>query len=152
MNKFDSAHGGTWEKHMSLSDQISELRGLEHVECFHGPKVLPRLAKILSELEICDGWLYHSGCGRPGGNRRAGTAILQGLLQDALHERGSEWEMKPIFTGKPGTSAETRCQEALDRVDILHSAEALLAAHIQALKEAHEEQSRTESSTNNTRR
>jgi hypothetical protein len=142
------------ETHMSLSDLISELRGLEDTQSFQGPKVMTRLAKLLSELEICDAWLYHGGCGSPGGKRRAGTEILQGLLLDALQERGLEGgEMQSIFKGNPGTSPEIPCREALDREDMPHSAEALLAAYIQALKVAQEKRPGTEiSSTNNTRR
>lgn len=140
---------------MSLSDLISELRSLEDAERFQGPKVMTRLAKLLSELEICDAWLYHEGCSSPGGKRRAGIEILQGLLQDALQELGLEGGgMQSTFKGDPGTSPETPCQKALECEDIPYSAEALLAAYIQALKAALETRPGTESSssTNNTRR
>ena len=137
---------------MNLSDQISELRGLEDTESFQGPQVLARLAKLLSKLEICDGWLYHRGCGSAGGKRSAGTAILHGLLQDALHERGLDGEMQSARAGEPGSSAEIRCSSEHDHEDRPPSVEAMLAAYIQALKASEEERPGAESCINNIRR
>jgi hypothetical protein len=71
---------------MNLSDQISQLREIEDAKCFQDPKILSRMAKLLSEQDTCDGWLYRKGCNSPGRKRLHGVAILQELLHDALQE------------------------------------------------------------------